>query len=563
MQPPQIAAQRSKTAFSKVFALELLKSQRQKSLFLASLIAIGTVIALAMMVSGREHFERLGDSEGRRYWIALLAVVFIGYELTCAYALQRFIRANRLDGPPYMGSINAFLEPTFPTIGLLLERLVFSGGAFFNSPLFYAYPLMILLSSLRLSWQICLLTSFVAAAEYLTLIIWHWLSTGQDFGTQLLATFPIHGMRAALFILTGVAAGFIAQQIRAGIGKALKTVEERDFIASIFGRYVTEDVAEVLLKSPDALQIGGEKRTVTLIMTDLRGFTTISECLSPEAVVAMLNHYLSCMIDIIIQYGGTIDEFIGDAILAIFGAPLSRGNDVERAVACALEMQRAMEAVNQWNAEQGYPNLEMGIGIHTGPVVVGNIGSEKRSKYGVIGSTANLTSRIESLTVGGQVLISSETAAAIAPQLKVGHQWTVELKGIATPVEIFEVVGIQGTYVVDLPRKGSQRHLLDPPLPVEFIILAGKTISGPVYQGYLTELSEKEAKLETDCNLDPLCNLRIQLFPKGEASLPDYLLAKNLGQVEQGYELRFTAKEPESAAYLRAFFNQNRAGQTG
>src|SRR5205823_2635207 len=129
-----------------------------------------------------------------------------------------------------------------------------------------------------------------------------------------------------------------------------------------------------------------ESRTVTLMMTDLRGFTTLCEGLPPESVVAMLNRYLATMTEVIVRHHGTIDEFIGDAILAIFGAPFAARDDAERAAACAIEMQLAMDSVNLWNSRNGYPRLEMGIGIHTGPVVVGNIGSEKRSKYGVVGS---------------------------------------------------------------------------------------------------------------------------------------------------------------------------------
>src|SRR6185369_15972615 len=165
-----------------------------------------------------------------------------------------------------------------------------------------------------------------------------------------------------------------------------------------------------------------EMRRVTIMMSDLRAFTAVSERLGPEQVVHMLNRYLGAMAEIILRYQGTIDEFIGDAILAIFGAPVTRGDDARRALSCALAMQLALEVVNQENAKEGLPALEMGIAIHTGEVVVGNIGSDRRAKYGVVGPPVNIAGRIESYSVGGQVLISGETLAAAGDQVIVGER---------------------------------------------------------------------------------------------------------------------------------------------
>ena len=129
--------------------------------------------------------------------------------------------------------------------------------------------------------------------------------------------------------------------------------------------------------------MGGEKRKLTMMMTDLRGFTSLSERLPADRVVKLLNRYLATMVPIIKQYQGTIDEFIGDAIFVLFGAPVWHEDDAERAVACAVAMQIAMEEVNKENRKEDLPEVEMGIGIHTGQVVLGNIGSPERMKYGV------------------------------------------------------------------------------------------------------------------------------------------------------------------------------------
>lgn len=231
-----------------------------------------------------------------------------------------------------------------------------------------------------------------------------------------------------------------------------------EFIRKAFGCYLSEQVVDSLLASHDGLELGGSNRRVSILMSDLRDFTPMCEKLAPEEVVEVLNRYLGAMIEVISRHGGTIDEFIGDAILVIFGAPVSRENDVERAVACAVDMQLAMEAVNAANRRDGLPALAMGIGIHTGDVVVGNIGSCARMKYSVVGSPVNLTARIQSMTLGGQILISEATRRELGDLVDLIGQLRVKVKGIAGPVPIYDVGGIGGRYGLFLPQAGQ--HVL-------------------------------------------------------------------------------------------------------
>ncbi len=217
-------------------------------------------------------------------------------------------------------------------------------------------------------------------------------------------------------------------------------------IRSVFGRYMTDDVANVILESADSLQLGGELRDVTILMCDVRGFTTFAQHLPPETVVLLLNRFLGRMIDLIIEFGGTVDQILGDGILAIFGAPLELKNPSPAAVACAMEMQKAATLINEENTREGLPRLEAGIGINSGPVVVGNIGSEKRMKYSVIGNAVNLASRIESLCLGGQVLISEAVRNEIGEGLRLDGHLRVKVKGIEGPITIYEVSGIEGEH---------------------------------------------------------------------------------------------------------------------
>jgi adenylate cyclase len=218
------------------------------------------------------------------------------------------------------------------------------------------------------------------------------------------------------------------------------------FIKKTFGQYLSNDVVDRILQSPEGASLGGEKRVVTTLMSDLRGFTATAERLPAESVVGIINNYLEVMTDIIFKYQGTIEEFIGDGILAVFGAPLMRDDDAKRAVACAVEMQSAVEKVNRLNQDAGYPEVQMGIGINTGEVVVGNIGSSRRTKYGVLGSNVNLTFRIESYSMGGQVLISDSTRKECGSILQIVNQMDVIPKGFKKSITIYEIGGIHGDY---------------------------------------------------------------------------------------------------------------------
>lgn len=240
---------------------------------------------------------------------------------------------------------------------------------------------------------------------------------------------------------------------KSALERAKSDLEVRNaFIRKTFGLFLSDEIVDTLLDSPDGLRLGGEKRRVTVLMSDLRDFTPMSEKLSPEQVVELLNRYLGKMVEVITRNGGTIDEFIGDAILVIFGAPVLKENDVEHAVACAIDMQLAMEEVNAANRRDGLPELFMGIGINTGDVVVGNIGSSARLKYSVVGAPVNLTARIQSLTLGGQILISETTRREVGDLIEIVGQLRVKVKGIAGAVPIYDVAGIGGKYGLRLLR---------------------------------------------------------------------------------------------------------------
>lgn len=211
------------------------------------------------------------------------------------------------------------------------------------------------------------------------------------------------------------------------------------FVRKTFGRYTSEEIAERLLEHPDGLNMGGSLQVVTTVMTDICGFTALCNRLRPTQVVQLLNNYLGTLSDVILQHGGTVDEFIGDAILAIFGAPIHGDDDADRAVACAIAMQQAMRAVNKKNLELSLPEIKTSIAINTGTVIAGNIGSEKRSKFGVVGQPVNVTARIEDIAGADDILISQSTLDALQEKVCVGPPLALRAQGIEAIINVYAV----------------------------------------------------------------------------------------------------------------------------
>ncbi|MFQ5684615.1 MAG: adenylate/guanylate cyclase domain-containing protein [Candidatus Binatia bacterium] len=331
------------------------------------------------------------------------------------------------------------------------------------------------------------------------------------------------------------------------------------FIRETFGRYLTDDVVANLLDSPTGLQLGGEKRKITMMMSDLRGFTSLSERLAPERVVALLNRYLATMVTIIKQYQGTIDEFIGDAIFVLFGAPVWQEDDAQRAVACAVAMQLAMTEVNAQNRQDGLPEVEMGIGVHTGEVVVGNIGSPERMKYGVVGSHVNLTSRIQSFTLGGQILISEATRQDIGLFAKIGKEMEVKAKGFEQPIPLSEIRGIGGEHNLVLPQTEDKLVPLPQEIPFSYTVVEGDHLSGEMFTGSFIKLSPKGAEARLEHPVPPLSNLNMHLIAGNGEEIPGVLYGKvveKLSESSTDFSVRFTSMPPEVETFLRDLLKQ-------
>jgi adenylate cyclase len=216
---------------------------------------------------------------------------------------------------------------------------------------------------------------------------------------------------------------------------------EKRKMKRLFGQYVSKDVYEQLVANPDLARLGGQRRQMTVLFSDIRGFTTVSEKGQPEEIVAILNEYFTRMVEIVFAHKGTLDKFVGDMVMALFGAPLDDPDHAEHAVDAALEMIRELNRLNEkWTAE-GRPALDIGIGISTGPMIAGNIGSEAIMSYTVIGDSVNLGARLESLNkeYGTRIIISEATRDALPGRYLFRPLGDVVVKGKTRPVAIFEV----------------------------------------------------------------------------------------------------------------------------
>ncbi|MFC1579982.1 adenylate/guanylate cyclase domain-containing protein [Thermodesulfobacteriota bacterium] len=326
-------------------------------------------------------------------------------------------------------------------------------------------------------------------------------------------------------------------------------------LKKMFGRYLSTEVMNAILKDPASLELGGERRKVTIMMTDLRGFTALSERLEPEKVVQMLNAYFEVMVDIVLKYHGTINEFIGDALLVIFGAPNEMEDRNAQAIACSIDMQIAMTEVNRQNRRNGLPELEMGIGLNEAEVIVGNIGSSKRSKYAVVGSGVNMASRIESYTVGGQVLVSESVKREAADILRIDDRMDVLPKGAQAPISIYDVGGIGGPYNLALDETKPDYAVLSKGVPLHYAVLEGKDVGKKGLRGSILRLSKKGADIDLQGPVDVLTNLKLSLTDVDEELAQKDFYGKVIAPLNNGqpiYTVRFTAVPPEVSAYFKA-----------
>ena len=221
--------------------------------------------------------------------------------------------------------------------------------------------------------------------------------------------------------------------------KAHKKLAREEVARANYSRFMPEYVVKQLLENPASFRLGGVNQKITVLFADIRGFTALSENANPEKVVGLLNKYFSAMTEIIFEHGGTLDKYIGDGLMALFGAPTASEEDALNAVKAAVTMQKRMVKLNEELRAEGYSHISIGIGLHTGEATIGYIGSDKRSEYTAIGDTVNLAARLESNAAGGQILMTDATAEASGNRVPVNVLEPLTVKNRVQPVAVLEI----------------------------------------------------------------------------------------------------------------------------
>ena len=261
-------------------------------------------------------------------------------------------------------------------------------------------------------------------------------------------------------------------------------------VTNAFVRYTSPQIADYVLHAPGGDSQGGKSKELSILFADLRGFTALSSSLPPEQFVSMINRFFEKQVQVVYRFRGTVIEFLGDCIFAIFGAPTDDPDHAPHALACAIEMQNAMDEINQMNRADGWPDLSLGIGINSGTAIVGNIGSRDKMKYGCIGETVNLASRVEVLTVGGEILISENTAKLISEPLDIADEREFMPKGGRRPMKALLITGMGSEYRLKNQPHEMSWNTLKKEKEITFHFLdEHKSVTDAVYSGVFTAVA--------------------------------------------------------------------------
>lgn len=285
------------------------------------------------------------------------------------------------------------------------------------------------------------------------------------------------------------------------------------------------------------------KKSVTILLSDIRGFSNIANSHSAADVVALLNRYFHGMGEIITKYDGRIDKLMGDSILVVFGLPQARSDDAERALACAVEMQQAMSDLNDYNQSISMPDVFMGIGINSGDVVVGELGSSHYNEYTVIGDEVNLVSRIESHCLRGQILISENTYDIVKDHVEVNEPNQIEVKGSRDAVNLYEVFSTSRPHEMAVPRRETRKSpRVNTSMPLRFQILSGKIVQPEFYEGMVLDLSYNGMMIGTKERMPVMSEIKLSLALELFSDKSTTVYARILKSEERDGEFRSSAE---------------------
>jgi len=421
--------------FARELDQEILHSERLRISILIGIFAMTMVISVPLiLIPGA--LTALFGTHPPPIQLGLVILLLLAYEVLAWFIIGYSIRAER--HPPAIARyMNALVEVSVPTIVIYYAASVFGPIPALVVPPAMLYYLFIVLSALRLDVWICVFTGAVAAAQYLTISLFFIAQPGSDVMPAVLTSPGMNIGRAAVIMLAGIATAFVTLQIRRRITNALSEVEERNRIIGLFGQHVSPAVVERLIDQQTVFT--SESRDVCIMFLDIRDFTQFAEKKDPQEVVSYLNSLFEFMVESVNRHEGIINKFLGDGFMAVFGAPISSGEDARNAVACAREIvQRVEQFVNDGQIDP----TRVGIGLHAGQAVTGNIGTLERQEYTIIGDVVNLASRIEQLNkrFDSQLLVSQSVWQELDEVQQQGTTLgAVDVRGHDIPVEVYRL----------------------------------------------------------------------------------------------------------------------------
>jgi adenylate cyclase len=352
----------------------------------------------------------------------------------------------------------------------------------------------------------------------------------------------------------------------------MKHAEEIEKIIDTVGKTLKKHISptdrnrlhQALMKTLDestATDGRPQYKQVTILLSDLRGFTAITERYPPTTIIKVLNLYFARMCEIIFAFGGSIDKFMGDSIMALFGLSEQKEDDLERAIASAVEMQRAMLDINSENSRHGYPRLFMGIGINTGGVVAGQVGSELHHEYTVIGDEVNLASRIEAYSLRGQILLSERAREMAHAYIETSRPNRVMVKGKHVPVSLYELLSTSRPRHLEVPRVESRRSpRIEVDFPIAFHTLQNKIVSDESFSGRAVDLSYNGLQADLPLELDILSDIQITLYTSLMSQQSSHIYAKILDCEKRDgswlSRMEFTGIDDTGQAAIKNYIDQ-------
>ena len=331
--------------------------------------------------------------------------------------------------------VNAIFEASIPTAAIIILTFFLEPLAAVNSPAVYLYFVFIIVSVLDLNFTICILVGTITALEYYFVSLYFHDSFKALSNLEVFILPAVYFAKSVIMLVSGFAAGAIANHIKNKIIRSLETLQERNKLEKIFGQQVSKEVVDEFINNK--LEINSKKRNVSVMFLDIRNFSKFCEGKSPEEINNYQNKVMGFMIEKVNKNSGIINQILGDGFMATFGAPVENKNHTQNSVNAALQI---INILNNKNENGEIPNTNIGIGIHTGEAFTGNVGTEERQQYSVTGNTVILAARLEQLNkrFDSSVIVSKDVIANLK-NIDTTSLGTVEVKGFSDPIEVFKL----------------------------------------------------------------------------------------------------------------------------